>query len=77
VQRWLVLAAIDCLPGDVRALLGLAGPAWTLGPRRHALLRRCARAADRLVLATHPGVEACRRLGLAGDALQRIGDGAC
>ena len=71
VQGLLVRAAVDCIPAPTRARLGLDGAGWTLAPWQHALLRRAARAADRLVLATHPGVQACVRMGVAGEALYR------
>lgn len=69
VQRWLVLAAIDCVPPWTRERLGLAGPAWTAARWQRAVVRRLARAADRLALATHPAVRASRRMGLRDDAL--------
>ncbi len=68
-QRWLVLAAVDCLPAWTRERLGLVGPAWTPTRWQRALVRRFARAADRLALATHPAVRASRRMGLREDAL--------
>ena len=73
VQRLLVRAAVDCLPGWTRTRLALDGPDWSLPPAGTALLRRLARGADRLVLSTHPGVQACARLGLAPEALYRDG----
>ncbi len=69
VQRWLVKAAIDCLPAWTRERLGLDGRAWALTRWQRALVRRLARAADRLALATHPAVHASRRMGLREDAL--------
>jgi len=74
LQRALVVLAVECLPDWVRARLGLEGAAWTLSPLLRAALGRLARGADRLVLATHPGVQACRRLGLPEDALYRVGE---
>ena len=71
LQRLLVRAAIECLPGWTRERLGLDGAAWSLAAWQRSILRRAARGADRLVLATHPGVQACRRMGLADDALYR------
>ena len=73
VQRLLVRAAVDCLPGWTRTRLALDGPDWSLPPAGTALLRRLARGADRLVLSTNPGVQACARLGLAPEALYRDG----
>ena len=69
LQRWLVRVAIECLPAWTRERLGLVGPAWTPTRWQRALVRRLARAADRLALATHPAVRASRRMGLRGDAL--------
>ena len=69
LQRGLVVLAVECLPDPVRTRLGLGGPEWTLSPVLRAVLVRLARGADRLALATHPGVQACRRLGLPADAL--------
>jgi len=71
LQRWLVRAAVECLPGWTRERLGLDGRDWSLRGWQRALLRRAARGADRLVLATHPGVRACRRMGLDDEALYR------
>lgn len=69
LQRWLVRAAVDCLPPWARERLGLAGPAWTLARWQRGLLRGLAQGADRLALATHPAVQASRRMGLRDDAL--------
>jgi uncharacterized protein (DUF2236 family) len=71
LQGVLVKAAVQCVPAPVRERLGLAGPEWAPSPWQWRLLRRAGRAADRLPLATHPAVLACRRLGLADDLLYR------
>jgi uncharacterized protein (DUF2236 family) len=69
LQAVLVKAAVQCLPPWARERLGLDGPSWRLAPWQQRLLQRAARAADRLPLATHPGVMACRRLGLPPQAV--------
>jgi len=75
LQRGLAVLAVECLPAWVRERLGLQGASWTLSPLLRAALVRLARGADRLALSTHPGVQACRRLGLPDDALYRLGEG--
>lgn len=74
LQRWLVRAAIDCLPGWTRERLGLAGPRHRLAGWRRRVVVFVARTADRLPLPGHPAVAASRRLGLDGDALYRAAD---
>ena len=69
VQRLLVRAAVQLVPPPLRPALGL-GAAWDLPPGSGALLRGLGAAADRVVLASHPAVQACRRLGLPDDYLQ-------
>jgi uncharacterized protein (DUF2236 family) len=73
LQGVLVKAAVQCLPAWTRERLGLDGSAWRLADWQWRLLRRAGGALDRLPLATHPGVLACRRLGLADDAIYRAG----
>ena len=68
VQGWLVDAAVAIVPADLRHRLGLGG---ALAPWQRRLVSRAAAAADRLVLPSHPAVQACRRLGLADDYLYR------
>ena len=70
LQPTLVRAAVAILPAWARDRLGL-GRAWQ--PRRAelALLRSAARTAQRLVIETSPAAQACRRLGLPADHLQR------
>jgi len=63
LQRVLVKAAVDILPGWVRERLGL-GSGWTPNPAERMLVRSLAKASDRLVLPSFPAVQACRRLGL-------------
>jgi uncharacterized protein (DUF2236 family) len=74
LQRWLVRAAVDCLPAWTRERLGLAGPAWALGGWRRRVVLFVARSADRLPLPGHPAIAASRRLGLDGNALYRAAD---
>jgi len=69
LQRLLVRAAVRLVPAQLRRQLGL-GAGWGLPPGAPALLRSIGTAADRVVLATHPAVQACRRLGLPDDYLQ-------
>ena len=69
LQRLLVRAAVQLVPASLRQPLGL-GATWELPPGAPALLRTMGAAADRVVLATHPAVQACRRLGLPDDYLQ-------
>lgn len=70
LQGMLVRAAISLLPGWVRDRLEL-GRRWDL-PRVEAhLLRRTARFAQGLRLDTSPAAQACLRLGLPPDYLQR------
>ena len=77
VQGVLTAAAVRLVPARIRAQIGLDDsrclPAW-----QRPLVRAAGRAADRLVLRTHPAVQACRRLGLPDDFLYatRRGGGA-
>ena len=66
VQELFVRAAIDIVPRDIAARLGLGR-----GLRRWEVLlvRTAATLADRLMLASSPAVLACRRLGLPEDYL--------
>jgi uncharacterized protein (DUF2236 family) len=69
-QRMLVKAAIDILPTRIADQLRL-GRQWRLHGWERALVRTMARTADRLVLASWPAVQACRRLGLPDHHLYR------
>ena len=62
VQRMLVAAAVQNLPAEVRAHLGLDGRAWRVGAAGTWLLRRLARATDNLTLSTLPAVAARQRV---------------
>lgn len=69
-QLMLVKAAVDLLPPGIAGQLKIGGR-WRLQPWERPLVKAMARAADRLVLATWPATQACRRLGLAPDHLYR------
>jgi uncharacterized protein (DUF2236 family) len=68
LQGLLVQASVQLIPRPLRERLDL-GRAWDLAPWQDGLVRRAAAAMNRLVLATHPAVQACRRLGLPDDHL--------
>lgn len=68
VQSWLVDAAINILPPEVRERLDLDDRVHL----RHwqvALIRRCGAVLDRIPLRSAPPVQACRRMGLPDDYL--------
>ena len=62
LQRLLVRAAVDLVPGDIARTLRLAGRG--LSPWQRPLVQAAAQAADRLLLRTWPSALAARRLGL-------------
>jgi uncharacterized protein (DUF2236 family) len=67
LQGVLIAAAIRLVPTPMRERIGVGGrhlPWW-----QRKLVSAAGRAADRLVLRTHPAVQACRRLGLPEDFL--------
>jgi len=68
LQGVLSAAAVRLVPARIRERIGLDEvrplPSW-----QHALVRATGGAADRLVLRSHPAVQACRRLGLPDDFL--------
>jgi len=67
VQGMLTGAAIGLLPAPIRDRIGVDSrplPMWQRG-----LVCATGRIADRIVLRSHPAVQACRRLGLAPDFL--------
>jgi uncharacterized protein (DUF2236 family) len=66
-QAVLVRAAIELVPADIRAILGLEGHGLRAWER--ALLRRAGGLADRLVIQSAPAAQACRRLGLPTEYL--------
>jgi uncharacterized protein (DUF2236 family) len=69
-QLMLVKAAVDILPPGIADQLQL-GAEWRLRAWERALVQAMARTADRLVLASWPAVQACRRLGLTDSYLYR------
>ena len=72
LQRLLIRAAVDLVPGWVRDRLGLTG---RLGLRfwERPLVRLVGALADRVILRSGPAVQSCRRLGLPEDYLYREG----
>ena len=70
LQWTLVAAAVELLPPDLRARLGLAGERVPSAPER-ALLRAMARVAEATHWPSAPYAQASRRLGLAGDHILR------
>ncbi|WP_411820416.1 oxygenase MpaB family protein [Hyphococcus formosus] len=67
-QHSLVRAAIDIVPTEIRAVLGL-DKRYGLRPFEGRMVRRMARRADRLKLRSGPPIQACRRMGLPEDYL--------
>jgi uncharacterized protein (DUF2236 family) len=75
LQRLLVRAAVDLVPGWARERLGL-GPAYGLRRWERRLVRLLGALADRVVLRGSPAVHSCARLGLpAGYLYRRRGTG--
>ncbi|WP_165185436.1 oxygenase MpaB family protein [Caulobacter soli] len=70
LQGALIRAAVAITPVAVREVVGL-GRAWDLGPVERRLVKLAGAAADRLPVQGTPAVEACLRMGLAGDYLYR------
>lgn len=70
LQRPLLRAAVDLVPGTVRQVLGL-GPRYGLRPLERQVIRLAGAAADRASIAGTPAVEACLRMGLPADYLYR------
>jgi len=70
IQWMLVRAGVELVPASVRETLGL-GPRYGLRPHERALVRAMGRLSDRIVLPASPAAEACRRLGLPSNHLQR------
>ena len=70
VQRLLVRAAVEIVPGWARDAAGL-GPECGLRLWERPLVRMAAAAADRLLLGSSPAAQSCRRLGLSSDYLFR------
>ena len=70
MQPLLVRAAVEIVPVPVRGRLGLDAH-WNLRHWQRRLVMQFVRLADRLVLASSPAVQACRRLGLPDEHLYR------
>jgi uncharacterized protein (DUF2236 family) len=70
MQRMFVRAAVEITPGWAREVVGL-GPSHGLRGGEAMLLRQMGRISDRIVLGSHPAVQACLRLGLRRDHLFR------
>jgi uncharacterized protein (DUF2236 family) len=68
IQRLMIRAAIDIVPGWVRKRLGLNGE-WELRPWERHVVRHSGAAADRVLVRAGPAAQACRRLGLPEDYL--------
>jgi uncharacterized protein (DUF2236 family) len=69
LQRVLVRAAVELVPGWLTTKLGLEGHG--LRGFEAELVRHAGALADRVVLDSSPAVQACRRMGLAADHLYR------
>lgn len=63
LQRMLVRAAVDLIPGWIRECLGLVG-AQGLRPHEQWMVKFAGSVSDRILLPTSPAVQACLRLGL-------------
>ena len=68
LQGILISAAVQIIPMRLRCRLDL-GEEWNLAPWQRRLVCRLGDAADRVMLSTHPAVQASRRLGLPDDYL--------
>lgn len=69
LQRLLIRAAVDIVPGDLQHQLQLDGHG--LRPLEGTLVRSICGLADRVLLNTSPAVQSCRRLRLPADYLYR------
>ena len=70
LQGALIRASIQLIPAQLRDRIGL-GEAWALAPWQRRAVCAAGAALDRLVLASNPAVQGCRRLGLPDDYLYR------
>ncbi|MFA6117722.1 MAG: oxygenase MpaB family protein [Sphingomonas sp.] len=70
LQRMLVRAAVDLVPGWVRDRVGL-GPEHGLRPGQATLLKSAVRLSDRLILPSSAAVQSSRRMALPADYLFR------
>lgn len=69
-QGTLIRAAIDLVPADARAILGL-GASEGLRPFEKLIVRRMGKRADRWPLPSSPAAQACVRMGRPADYLYR------
>lgn len=69
-QGSLIRAAVDLVPADARATLGL-DPSFGLRPFEKLLVRRMGKRADRWPLVSSPAAQACVRMGRPADYLYR------
>jgi uncharacterized protein (DUF2236 family) len=70
LQWTMIRAAVELVPAEIRDLLGLDGR-YGLGTLERPLVQLLGRVADRVVVASGPAAQACRRLGLPADTLYR------
>lgn len=70
LQRLLLRAAVEIVPGWIRERLGLTAEEGLRGWER-PMVRLVGRMADRVLLRSSPAVQACVRLGLPADWLYR------
>lgn len=70
LQKLLIAAAVELLPGWVRDRLGLR-QSGSLTPLQRGLVKAAAFGAERAMLPSSPPVQACRRLGLPDSYLYR------
>jgi uncharacterized protein (DUF2236 family) len=70
LQHVLIRAGVEITPGWVRERLGL-GPQFGLKPGEAWMIRALGRIADKVVVRSTPSSQACQRLGLPADYLQR------
>jgi uncharacterized protein (DUF2236 family) len=70
LQHPLIRAAVELVPGEARAVLGL-GREWLPRPLELPVIRAAARIADRTPISGAPPWAACERLGLPGAWLYR------
>lgn len=70
LQKLLITAAVEILPGWVRDRLGLR-QSWSLTPLQRSLVKAAAFGAEHIMLPSSAPVQACRRLGLPDTYLYR------
>jgi uncharacterized protein (DUF2236 family) len=70
LQHMMIRAGVEITPGWVRERLAL-GPRFGLRPGEAWMIRALGRIADKVVVRSTPSSQACQRLGLPADHLQR------